>query len=911
MPRTPRIPGCPVASVQRATCPFRGRDRGGVGGKDGERRNGGAGLVGDVPVHPADKAERGMSASVERAVLAAALDPIITINARGVIQSASDSVRRVFGWSPDELVGRNVNILMPEPHHTAHDGYLSTYRRTGRTNILGRPREFEAVRKSGERFPIELCVSRVEKRAPDEPDARRAGGQGVSEEPLFVGIIRDISAQKRLERETVLLRDLALTIGGTSSIAEARREAMRLIGTAAGWDYGELWAPEGDNLMVAARWVRPASGLERLASDATRTQRGAIREKVEAWSWLVRRAVTAGEAVWCTDLRRRDGQSGGRAKAYRPGLRTAAAVPVVADGSVKKVLLFMSREQRTDELHTLSLLRVAAASLETLIQRKRAEELLRASEARVSSELAAMTGLHELVHRLLAHKQIQPALTEVLDAAVTLTGASAGRVQLLDRATGESSVIARRGRVATAKGRGTVERMVHLVASDGRRLGELLTCYPADARLTERDLRILDLCARQAADFVDRTLAQQQLDGYRHALEQKVEARTRELEQSREKLRMSDRLASIGTLAAGLGHDMNNVLLPVRARLNALRASDKVQTPDRVHVQEIQRSVSYLQQLADGLHFLALDPETEEDARGGGGSTDLHRWWSQVGTLLSKAVPKHVRVGASFPAGLPHAGVPAHGLTQAVLNLVVNAGEAIGHTPGRKRRVGQVRIWAKQGEPLLGAGAGVDAAGGNRRGLWLHIGVTDNGTGMSDDVRRRAFEMFYTTKPRGLGTGLGLALVRKVVEKAGGHVELTSEVGKGTTVLLVLPAAGTTRERGEASERLSAVIALSDGRARAMIGHLLESGGVRVISGERSDVPIRITEPTAAGLAESRTWRRGMPEGQLVLLGRADRRLAASWSALAPVTIDTPNDLEVVRAVINRAVSVVERSAQS
>ena len=69
----------------------------------------------------------------------------------------------------------------------------------------------------------------------------------------------------------------------------------------------------------------------------------------------------------------------------------------------------------------------------------------------------------------------------------------------------------------------------------------------------------------------------------------------------------------------------------------------------------------------------------------------------------------------------------------------------------------------------------------------MKLGVTDNGSGMTEAVKRRAFDMFFTTKPRGLGTGLGLALVRKVVDRAGGTVEIESEAGKGTTILMNLP----------------------------------------------------------------------------------------------------------------------------
>ena len=240
-------------------------------------------------------------------------------------------------------------------------------------------------------------------------------------------------------------------------------------------------------------------------------------------------------------------------------------------------------------------------------------------------------------------------------------------------------------------------------------------------------------------------------------------------------LRMADRMASIGTLAAGLGHDMNNVLLPVRARLNALKAageSGKFPAAELKHVEEIRRSIAYLQQLADGLHYLALDPD-DSGLSHGEHSTDLRRWWSQAGPLLAKAVPAHVRVSCLIPEGLPRIAIAAHALTQAVLNLVVNAGEAIARSPLRKRRQGLVRVWAERCR--------------NGEG-WLRLAVSDNGPGMTEEASRRAFEMFFTTKPRGLGTGLGLPLVRKVIERAGGTVSIVSEAGKGTTVVARVPA---------------------------------------------------------------------------------------------------------------------------
>ncbi len=131
--------------------------------------------------------ERGaVSDLLYKSLLASVLDPTIAIDEFGVIVTASASVEPVFGWRPEELRGRNISVLMPEPHHSQHDGYLANYRRTGETHILGRTREFEVVRRDGRTLICELSVARVDLNA------------GLP--PLFIGSFRDVSARRAAER---------------------------------------------------------------------------------------------------------------------------------------------------------------------------------------------------------------------------------------------------------------------------------------------------------------------------------------------------------------------------------------------------------------------------------------------------------------------------------------------------------------------------------------------------------------------------------------------------------------------------------------------------------------------------------------------------------------------------------------
>lgn len=120
-----------------------------------------------------------------RAVWNMAVDAMITIDERGVIESANPATERIFGYREEELIGRNISMLMPEPEASAHDGYLLEYLKTGVAAIIGIGREVTAVRKNGEEFPADLAVSEL------RVDGRR----------LFTGMLRDITDRKQAEEE--------------------------------------------------------------------------------------------------------------------------------------------------------------------------------------------------------------------------------------------------------------------------------------------------------------------------------------------------------------------------------------------------------------------------------------------------------------------------------------------------------------------------------------------------------------------------------------------------------------------------------------------------------------------------------------------------------------------------------------
>jgi PAS domain S-box-containing protein len=120
-----------------------------------------------------------------RAILETAVEGIITIDERGIIESFNLAAERIFGYRPAEVIGKNISILMPAPHHEQHDSYLASYRHTGHAKIIGIGREVSGRRKDGTVFPMDLSVSEVR----------------LAERRLFTGFIRDITERKRLEKE--------------------------------------------------------------------------------------------------------------------------------------------------------------------------------------------------------------------------------------------------------------------------------------------------------------------------------------------------------------------------------------------------------------------------------------------------------------------------------------------------------------------------------------------------------------------------------------------------------------------------------------------------------------------------------------------------------------------------------------
>jgi PAS domain S-box-containing protein len=332
---------------------------------------------------------------------------------------------------------------------------------------------------------------------------------------------------------------------------------------------------------------------------------------------------------------------------------------------------------------------------------------------------------------------------------------------------------------------------------DGSRVHISLSVSP----LRDSSGRIIG-ASKIARDMTERRQQDEALAQYRTHLEELVRARTAEVVESQSRLRHSERLASIGTLSAGLGHDIGNMLLPLDTHVLRLKnqigsGTATVEATDESFA-AINRAVEYLRDLSNGLRMLTRATSDRGDADA---AVELEPWWKEVRPLVAALTGRSIGLRHEFEPGVPPVRLAKHLLTQVVFNLVQNAVHALAD-----RSDGIITIRAMKATEQAG----------------LVIEVTDNGRGMDQEVRQRCLEPFFTTKTRGISSGLGLAIVNGIVANADGSLEIDSEVGRGTRASIRLPAAGDRPTR-----KLTAEVTVEEPRLRAMVVSMLSTSAIQ------------------------------------------------------------------------------------
>ena len=282
---------------------------------------------------------------------------------------------------------------------------------------------------------------------------------------------------------------------------------------------------------------------------------------------------------------------------------------------------------------------------------------------------------------------------------------------------------------------------------------------------------LLDVEARRAVED-ERNHAIAALRTLNDTLEQRVADRTALLMQAEEQLRQAQKMEAVGQLTGGLAHDFNNLLTAVMGNLELLQtrvAQGRLDDLDRF-INAAQgagrRAATLTQRLLAFSRRQTLDPKP----------TDVNRLISGLEDMLHRTVGATVDIAFVGAPDLWTTNIDAGQLENAILNLCINARDAMPDGGRLLIETENVRIDDATARTQ-------DLAPGH----YISICVTDSGTGMAPDVIARAFEPFYTTKPIGLGTGLGLSMIYGFVRQSGGQVRIDSRVGHGTTICIQLP----------------------------------------------------------------------------------------------------------------------------
>ncbi len=319
--------------------------------------------------------------------------------------------------------------------------------------------------------------------------------------------------------------------------------------------------------------------------------------------------------------------------------------------------------------------------------------------------------------------------------------------------------------------------------------------------------------------------AQAVLERDRAELERLVEARTRELADAQTRLAHAQRMEALGQLAGGIAHDFNNVLQAVEAAADLIeRKPDAQNLPRylRMAREATKRGSAISRRLLSFSHRAELEPER----------VDVARLIDDVAGILRRTLGLSVTVEADCAPESPAALVDRRQLETALLNLAANAREAM-------NGVGVVTLQARR-ETAAEAQASRYRAN-LRPGDYMRIEIGDTGRGMEPEVRARATEPFFSTKPRGQGAGLGLSMARGFADQSGGALRIDSEAGKGATVALWLPVAPAARTRAPAranAEGGRLLLVDDDPLVRELIGEQLRHAGfdVTVCDGGRTAI---------------------------------------------------------------------------
>ncbi len=295
----------------------------------------------------------------------------------------------------------------------------------------------------------------------------------------------------------------------------------------------------------------------------------------------------------------------------------------------------------------------------------------------------------------------------------------------------------------------------------------------------------------------------------------------------------SQKMEAVGQLSGGVAHDFNNILSAIIGYGHILLLKMPGDDPLRLHVQHLLESADRAAHLTRNLLAFSrkqiLNPSP----------VDLNEIIRRVGNILLRVIGEDIELKFSFKHGTVTVNADSGQIEQVLMNLATNARDAM-------PRGGSFTI---ETDTIELDQAFIRAHGYGKPGRYAIVSVSDSGTGMDEETRKKIFEPFFTTKEVGKGTGLGLSMVYGIVKQHRGYINVYSEQGKGTNFNIYLPLFDKQKEAGETATAIpeeqlprgteTVLIAEDDEMLRALSRLMLEEFGYRVITAEDGEDAVR------------------------------------------------------------------------
>ena len=597
----------------------------------------------------------------------------------------------------------------------------------------------------------------------------------------------DLSHLLRCEASLVTFGELALTC---EDLTQILTEACRLVRDALGTDLAKVMQLQGDGKTLLVRagvgWKPGVIGAVTLRADDDTSEGHALKTGEPMISPDIERETRFAYPAFLTDN----------------GVKAIANVIIIGGNGQPPfgILQVDSRTPRAFSDSDVSFLCSYANLLAAAVDRLRVFGTVRSSEARlrlaleagklgswdfdVAGDTATRSPRHDQIFgypdalpawnakTLLDHVLPEDRVHVAGEFRLAIETGTELHIECRIRRAddGETRWIEVDGRSYGGAGSSSPIRLLGIVAdiTDRKRAEEALlrSNEILEARVSQRTIELTDVNAKLSEANAKLTLANARL-----------EAEADDRERIEEALRQAQKMEAVGQLTGGLAHDFNNLLQGISGSLELVRMrvlqgrTDDLGRYIESAMGSAHRAATLTHRLLAFSRRQTLDPKP----------VDVNVLAGGIEELLRRTVGPSIEVETSFAAEPWPTLCDPHQLESALLNLVINARDAMPDGGQLLIETANALLRDRRGTPREQPPQDVPP------GDYVSLSVVDTGAGMSAAVMVRAFDPFFTTKPIGQGTGLGLSMIHGFVQQSGGHVRLRSEIGQGTTVTIYLP----------------------------------------------------------------------------------------------------------------------------